>query len=335
MHANAKPIALTMGDVNGIGPEVLAKALAAGAANDIPLAVYGCPKAYADAAKSVPGAPALHKADTPAPLAAGGIPIIPAAAKAPTREPGQLSAEAGRAAMHWLGQAMDDIEAGRCRALVTGPINKQGIHAAGYTCAGHTDYLADRAGIKAYRMCLFTERFAVVHNTGHLRLRDALDQITPERLAESIVIARDGANRLLQREPRIAVAGLNPHAGEAGAFGREEIEIIAPVIERMRADGIDCHGPVSPDAVFRQTWEGGYDAIVALYHDQGHIPLKLIAMDLAVNVTLGLPYVRTSVDHGTAYDIAGTGRADAGSLIAAIGMADRLSRTQESPLSCA
>lgn len=328
-------IAVTMGDINGIGPEILAKALA-----DTPwpetlsLVLYGSPEAYADAARLIPGAPALATVTSADQTDAAGHAILSGSVRAPRREPGTLSAEAGRAAMEWLDLAVSDVLAGRCDAVATCPIHKVGIRKAGYTCAGHTDYLAERAGVRDYRMCLFTERIAVVHNTGHLSLREALDWITHDRLVETIRIARDGAYRLLGREPRVAVAGLNPHAGEQGAFGREEIDVVTPAIESARTLGVRCAGPVSPDAVFRQAWLGEYDAVVALYHDQGHIPMKLVAMEQGVNVTLGLPFVRTSVDHGTAYDLAGTGRADAGSLVSAIRMAERLARTQEHTVQC-
>ncbi len=332
-------IAITMGDINGIGPEVLAKALAC---PDIQAAcrplVFGCTQVYREVCSTMTGSVTAHIVDSTSDISPldRAVSFAESPYHSMQRDPGEISTEAGRAAMKWLDAAVDSVQNGRCRALVTGPIHKEGIHAAGYRAAGHTDYLAERTGTESYRMCLFTEHFGVVHNTGHMSLVNALELITPQRLEESIHMGWDVARQLGIAQPRIAVAGLNPHAGENGAFGNEERDRIVPALDACRAGGIPCVGPVSPDAIFRQAWERQYDIVIALYHDQGHIPMKMVARDQAVNVTLGLPFVRTSVDHGTAYDIAGTGTANEGSLIAAILMALRLSQTeQESSTLCA
>lgn len=322
-------LAITMGDVNGIGPELLAKALAHGDAQ-----AYCVPIVYGDSAilheaAALCGAPvsvdAIDSADGF--VRDGHVGLLDAGVRAPAYRPGTLDAEAGRCAVEWFQAAVNDALAGHVSGVVTCPIHKEGIHRAGYTFAGHTDMLAALTGGGDYRMCLFAGSIRVVHISGHHALRDALDFVRRDRIVDSIVMGHDALVRLGLERRRIAVAGLNPHAGEAGAFGREEIDEIQPAIDQARESGIDCVGPISPDAVFRQLADGAYDMVIAMYHDQGHIPIKLIAMDEGVNVTLGTPVVRTSVDHGTAYDIAGTGTAREESLCAAIRLAAQFSGT--------
>ena len=190
---------------------------------------------------------------------------------------------------------------------------------------GHTPFIAALTGSTDYRMCLFSPHMRVVHITAHLALRDALASITQERILSSVDIAGHALRRLGMPNPRIAVAGVNPHAGENGAFGREELDIIAPAVAACRQRGWNCTGPWPPDTVFARMYQGEFDVVIAMYHDQGHIAVKLVAMDEGVNVTLGLPIVRTSPGHGTAYDLAGTGRAREHSLVAAIRLARQLS----------
>ena len=235
--------------------------------------------------------------------------------------------------MEWLAHAIDLTRAGEAAAIVTCPINKEGIHLAGYTCRGHTDFIAQRTGAPSYRMSLVVNGLLVIHISDHVSLRSALDEVRRDRIADSIRLADETLHRLGTPQRRIAVAGLNPHAGESGAFGTEEQCEIAPAIADCRAQGIDCSGPHSPDAVFRQALNGAYDAVIAMYHDQGHIPMKLAGLDDGINITLGIPIVRTSVDHGTAYDIAGTGTAREHSFIAACRLAARLSRNASGALS--
>ena len=320
-----KPLlAITMGDVNGIGPEILAKALAR------PETWEQCrPVVIGDGATleamrgDVPACPPTQPVADVAEAADadGTCPVLDGGFLAPRRRAGTLDPEAGGCAIEWLTLAVRLAQEGRVDGIVTCPINKEGVHRAGYTCSGHTDYIAEMTGSPDYRMCVFAGPMRVVHITAHLALRDALDAVEPERISTTIRIADEALRGLGLARRRIAVAGLNPHAGEAGAFGDEEVTVIAPSVAACRAEGIDCSGPYPADTVFRRMRENEFDLVVAMYHDQGHIPMKLVAMDEGVNVTLGIPIVRTSVDHGTAYDIAGTGRAREHSLCAAIALA--------------
>ncbi len=325
-------IAVTMGDVNGVGPEVIAKAFVHGAPapHTVPL-VIGCPAAYNAARSLVLGAPEAIMAGSPrdAVSSPSRISFLSSAAHAPARRPGALDAQAGRAAMDWLAQAVDLALDGAVSAMVTCPIHKEGIHRAGYTCRGHTDFIAERTGTPAYRMTLYVRGVLIVHLTDHVPLRAALDAVRADRIVETVRIADRALRDLGAKSRRIAVAGLNPHAGEAGAFGSEERDEIEPAVRRCVAEGLDCSGPHSPDAVFRQALDGRFDAVIALYHDQGHIPIKLVAMDEGVNVTLGIPIVRTSVDHGTAYDIAGTGAVREHSFIEAYRLAARMASARQ------
>jgi 4-hydroxythreonine-4-phosphate dehydrogenase len=247
---------------------------------------------------------------------------------APAYDPGRLDPAAGKCAVEWVKLAVNLAIEKQIDGIVTCPINKEGVHKAGYAFAGHTDLIADMCGAPDYRMCLFAGAMRVVHNSAHVSLRQAIDLVEAGRVADSIRIAHEGLLRLGIAQKRIAVAALNPHAGEAGAFGTEDAEIIAPAIEQSRQQGIDCSGPYPADTVFRRMQQGEFDLVVAMYHDQGHAPMKLIAMDEGVNVTLGIPIVRTSVDHGTAYDIAGTGTAREQSLLAAIKLAAEMAAPQ-------
>jgi 4-hydroxythreonine-4-phosphate dehydrogenase len=232
-----------------------------------------------------------------------------------------LDPAAGKCAVEWVKLAVNLALEKKIDGIVTCPINKEGVHKAGFAFAGHTDLIAEMCGTPDYRMCLFAGKMRVVHNSAHVSLRDAIGMVTTERVAKSIRIAHEGLQRLKTARKRIGVAALNPHAGEAGAFGTEDAEFIAPAVAACQEEGIACSGPFPADTIFRRMQLGEFDLVVAMYHDQGHGPMKLIAMDEGVNVTLGIPIVRTSVDHGTAYDIAGTGAAREQSLIAAIELA--------------
>jgi len=316
-----KPIlALTMGDVNGVGPELLARAMAEPAIHQVCLPVIvGDMRVYEEARKHVPDAPPAVHASVPFwPENGRGVALIETDVAPPPVRAGILDPEAGAAAVSWIKRATAISLAGDVDGMVTGPINKEGIHLAGFTYQGHTDLIAELSGSPEYRMCLFTDTMRIVHISAHCSLRQALDYVTTTRIAHSIRIGNEALDRLNLPRRRIAVAGLNPHGGESGAFGREEIDIIAPAVHEGQAGGIDCSGPYSPDTVFARMRDGEFDMVIAMYHDQGHIPLKLIAMDEGVNVTLGIPIVRTSPDHGTAYDIAWQGIARPDSLIAAI-----------------
>jgi len=318
---------ITMGDVNGIGPEILAKALANKALHRMcrPV-VAGSVTALASARRFAPQCPAPvavhHFGETPDDPHV--VPVVEAGYAAPTVRPGILDPEAGRCAVEWIKAAVHAVQAGDAAGLVTCPISKDCIYQAGYQYIGHTELVAEMTGSAQYRMCLFAGAMRVLHNTGHMRLREALDWVTTERVLASIRIGHDALARMGLEKPRIGVAGLNPHASEKGAFGNEEADHVIPAIEAAVDAGIQCSGPDSPDAIFRYLQAGRYDMVIALYHDQGHIPLKLIAMDEGVNVTLGIPIVRTSVDHGTAFDIAGQGIAREHSLCAAVDLAVQL-----------
>jgi 4-hydroxythreonine-4-phosphate dehydrogenase len=222
----------------------------------------------------------------------------------------------------------------RVAAIVTAPISKEALHAAGYPYPGHTELLAELGGVKEVGMLMVSPSrskknpgLRILLVTTHLAMRDVPQRLTRERVQTAIRLAHDAAVRLFKiRRPRLAVTGLNPHAGEGGLFGHEEDEIIRPAVEAARHDGIPVVGPKPADSLIRQAFEGKYDLVIAMYHDQALIPIKLLGFGRAVNVTVGLPFVRTSPDHGTAYDIAGKGIADPGSLIEAIRMAVSLSK---------
>jgi 4-hydroxythreonine-4-phosphate dehydrogenase len=219
--------------------------------------------------------------------------------------------------------ACDLALSGAVDAMVTAPLNKEAIHAAGYSSAGHTELLAERTGAERVSMLLTSEQLRVVHVSTHVSLAEAIRRVTPERVDEVIELAWRSCRALGIEAPRIAVAGLNPHAGEGGLFGDDESRI-RPAIASARARGRTVSDPLPPDTVFLRAVRGEFDIVVAMYHDQGHIPMKLLGFDHGVNVSMGLPIIRTSVDHGTAFDIAGTGQARADSLLAALRVAARM-----------
>jgi len=237
---------------------------------------------------------------------------------------GTVSADAGRAAYDAIVRAVADARQGAVQAIATAPISKEALRLAGLPWNGHTDLLAHLTGAKHVAMMFDSEALRVVLATVHVPIADVPRLLTLELVAETIALAARELPRFGVASPRIAVAGLNPHAGEHGLFGHEEQSAIVPAIERCRAGGIDVSGPFPADTLFLRARRGEFDLVVACYHDQGLIPVKLLAFGKAVNVTLGLPIVRTSVDHGTAFDIAGKGVADAESMVAAVLLAARL-----------
>jgi 4-hydroxythreonine-4-phosphate dehydrogenase len=281
-------IAITVGDPAGIGPEIAALAAAD---------------------------PAVRAVCEP---------IIYAPPRDQTFQPGVLSAEAGRAAYEVIVRAVADAVRGEVHAIATAPINKEAFRLAGLPWPGHTDLLAHLTGAADVAMMFESARLRVVLATVHVALADVPRALTVELLEATIGLTARELPRFGIPAPRIGVAGLNPHAGEHGLFGREEAEVIAPAVARSRARGIDVSGPFPADTIFVRAVRGEFDVIVACYHDQGLIPVKLLAFGEAVNVTLGLPIIRTSVDHGTAFDIAGRGIADPGSMIAAVRLAAKL-----------
>jgi 4-hydroxythreonine-4-phosphate dehydrogenase len=243
-------------------------------------------------------------------------------------EPGRVCAAAGRAAYDFLCRAIDATLAGEADGIVTAPLHKEGLHAAGLPYPGHTEILAERTGVKEFAMVLAVGDLAVAHVTLHMALRDVFRHLTPASVLEKARLLDYLLTRLLGRRPRLGVAALNPHASDGGLFGDEEATILAPAVEAARRQGLDASGPWPCDTLFVRARRGEFDGIVAMYHDQGHIALKLLGEGRAVNISAGLPIVRTSVAHGTAYDIAGRGIADAGSLVEAARVAALLARRQ-------
>jgi len=314
------PVGITMGDAAGIGPEIIVKACAQGL--NAPCVVYGDAGALRRAASAL-GARLAITEIAHAGLASGDASRIEVIACGPALPPdlpfGQINAAAGRAAYDYVCAAIDDAQAGRIRAIVTAPLNKQSMHAAGIDYPGHTEILAERSGTDDFAMMLANDELRVLLVTIHVALADVMARITAELTA--MRLADRACRQMGIAHPRVAVAGLNPHAGEGGKFGREDIDVIAPAIRRARDEGIDASGPWPGDTVFMRARRGEFDIVVAQYHDQGLIPVKYLGVDHGVNVTVGLPFVRTSVDHGTAFDIAGKGVADQASLIAAFDLA--------------
>jgi 4-hydroxythreonine-4-phosphate dehydrogenase len=248
---------------------------------------------------------------------------------------GELRADYGAASLDYIERAIDLAIAGDVDAITTAPINKQATRMAGAEHAGHTGLLAERTGIDNYSMMLIEDDLRVTHVSTHVPLREACDLVTTERVLDTIAVTEEALRELGVDEPRVAVAGLNPHAGDGGLLGDEDDVEIAPAVERARERGIDAVGPQSPDTVYVSAARGDFDCVVSMYHDQGHIPLKLLGFDATggvsgVNMTIGLPIVRTSVDHGTAFDIAGEGVASETSMVDAIRVACEVARGRAS-----
>jgi 4-hydroxythreonine-4-phosphate dehydrogenase len=234
---------------------------------------------------------------------------------------GKINPVCGKAALDYIRTGVTLCLNKKLDALVTGPIHKEAARQAGMNAPGHTEFLAALCGVSEVRMLLVVNHLRAMHISTHLSLRQALEYVKKERILETVRYGADALKRLRTSRQRIAVAGLNPHAGESGMFGREEIDEVAPAVKAARLEGFDVEGPVPPDTVFHRMNQGEFDLVIALYHDQGHIPLKLMGFDTGVNITIGLPIIRTSVDHGTAFDIAGTLRANPESMIKAIELA--------------
>ena len=283
-------IAITVGDPSGIGPEVAGKAAA------------------------------------DARVLAACEPIVYSPPPGTAFPPGKLTAAGGRAAYDLIVRAVDDARNGDIQAVATAPVNKEAFRLAGLPWSGHTDLLAHLTGAPHVAMMFHSDVLRVVLATVHIALAEVPRALTQQSLERTIALTARELPRFDKIAPRIAVAGLNPHAGEHGLFGHEEADVIVPAIEACRARGVDVSGPFPADTVFVRARRGDFDVVVACYHDQGLIPVKLLAFGQAVNVTLGLPIIRTSVDHGTAFDIAGKGVADPESMIAAVLLAARLAR---------
>jgi 4-phospho-D-threonate 3-dehydrogenase / 4-phospho-D-erythronate 3-dehydrogenase len=281
-------IALTVGDPAGIGPEIVERALR------LPVVREACePVVY--------GPPSTDRF-----------------------APGVLSAEAGRAAYDAVVRAVDDARHGRVDAVVTAPINKEAWALAGLPWRGHTDLLAHLTGARRVAMMFYSRPLRVVLATVHVALGDVPKLVTRDGLVDLVRLVASELPRFGFPDPHLGLAGLNPHAGEHGVIGHEDDDVLAPAVDACRAEGIRIDGPLPADTLFVRAVRGEFDAVVACYHDQGLVPVKMVAFGQAVNVTLGIPIIRTSVDHGTAFDIAGKGKADPGSLVEAILLAARL-----------
>jgi 4-hydroxythreonine-4-phosphate dehydrogenase len=328
--ASSDPIlAITLGDPAGIGAEIILKALARPEIHaGLRLLVIGDARILRRAAHS------LGMADLPIePLRepqdgryhADRLTLLDLHNADPQEcSYGQLSAQAGRAAVEYVFTACDLATAGKVAAVVTAPLNKAAMNMAGFAYAGHTELLAERTGAGKVSMLLIGPNLRVVHVSTHVALEEAIRRVTRQRVEEVIVIAEQSCRALGIAQPRIAVAGLNPHAGEGGLFGNQEQREIQPAVAAARERGLIVSDPQPPDTVFLRAVRGEFDIVVAMYHDQGHIPMKLLAFDVGVNVSIGLPIIRTSVDHGTAFDIAGKGVAREESLVAAIQVAAQM-----------
>jgi 4-hydroxythreonine-4-phosphate dehydrogenase len=329
-----------MGDAAGIGPEIIAKAFRDHAditrgcfvAGDIEAMRRG---ALAIGKEGEAGLPVALIADAKDALAVPPrcVAVLPVTRVQALPRWGEVDAGAGRAAADCVTWAARAALRGEIAALVTAPLHKEALAAAGIRFPGHTELLQAEAAAHLgrdvrdvpVRMMLANDELRTVLVSIHVSLRDAIAAVTFDNVLGTLRIAHASLSRMLGRAPRIGVAGLNPHAGEAGLFGREEIEVIAPAIEAARGEGIAAQGPVAPDTVFMRARRGEFDVVAAMYHDQGLIPVKYLGVEKGVNVTLGLPLVRTSPDHGTAFDIAGSGRADEASLVEAVRVARALS----------
>ena len=311
------PIGITMGDPAGVGPEIIVKSMAALSTEARRgYRIFGNEGSLA-AAERVLGTGLdlatldLHQIDIPGHV----MPF------------GKLDPRGGEACFRFIEAAVRQAERGEIAGIVTAPINKAALNAAGHHYDGHTGMLASLTGAKSSFMLLTSERLNVIHVSTHISLMGAIDRARTDRILQTI---RAGHQQFLRLgiTPRIAVAGLNPHCGEGGLFGNEDDSEIAPAVAAARVEGIDAHGPIPADTVFHRAYQGGFNLIVAQYHDQGHIPIKLVAFDTAVNVSLGLPIDRCSVDHGTAFDIAGKGIANNVNLDHALAYARRMAATR-------
>ncbi len=331
---DARPlIAITMGDPAGIGAEVSLKALCRPdlytTCRPMVLGTLGVLEQMRDVLQS-----GQHLQPVSSPGAGrympGTVDVLDLSTEHPGPFPlGVAAKENGAAAVAYVEKAIALAVAGEVDAIATAPLNKEAMRAAGFPYDGHTELLAVKTGTKVYTMMLASGDFRVFHVSTHVSLRGAIERAKKARVLQVIELAYGEIQRMGVTQPRLAVAGLNPHAGEHGLFGDEEMHEIGPAVDEARARGWNVIGPVSPDTVFARAKRGDFDGVVAMYHDQGHIPFKMTEFDLGVNVTVGLPIIRTSVDHGTAYDIAGKGVADPKNMVQAIALAADMARRRK------
>lgn len=334
MSGDERPIVgLTMGDPAGIGPEIIAKSMSDAALYEHcrPL-VIGDVEILRRTVASLGLALVVHPTDQPSEglYRHGTLDVLQAVTgdlSAITL--GRVQPEAGKAAGECVVRATELALAGLIDAIATAPLNKDALNQAGYHYPGHTEMLADLTGAKDYSLTLIAGKLRVIHVTTHVSMRRALDLVDRASVGRIIRLADRFCRTIGVEAPRVAVAGFNCHAGENGLFGTEEIEHIRPAIDDARADGVDVSGPWPGDTIFYRASKGEFDIVVAMYHDQGHIPVKMLGFEAGVNLTAGLPIIRTSVDHGTAFDIAGKGVAGHGSMIEAVKLAARLARERQ------
>jgi len=325
---NLPVLLITLGDPAGVGPEVTIKGVIDGSNRGrvVPVVVGDSRVVERAATNWAPGW-SVNVIESPlsASLASNTMNVLDIPNCDPAAfEIGEVAAYTGNAAYEYVVRAAELCLAGDADGIVTAPLNKKSMVMAGHDFDGHTGLLAHLCGVDTQYMILGSPKLRVIHLTTHLSLVDALKRVKTDRIVLCTRAANEHAKQLGFENPRIAVCGVNPHSGDGGLFGVEEAEEIAPAVELLQAEGIDADGPVSPDSAYRIAYEGGYDIVVAMYHDQGHIPMKLAAFETGVNVTVGLPIIRTSVDHGTAFDIAWQGKADHTNMVAAIDYAYKL-----------
>jgi 4-hydroxythreonine-4-phosphate dehydrogenase len=324
-------LGLTMGDPAGIGPEICIKALFRKeiAAICRPI-LYGDEGVLRRGMEVLSTPVELHRIGQPADFRDGVINVISLDNMPDAWEYGKVQAACGRAAFEYIVRAVEDAKAKKIAGVVTGPINKESMNKAGMHYAGMTEIFAELTGTKEYAMMLTGGPLKVIHVSTHLSMREAIERVKKERVLRVIRLADAMLRDLGCERHRIAVAGLNPHSSENGLFGIEEAQEVIPAIDAAREEGLEVTGPVPPDTVFMKAATGFFDIVVAMYHDQGHIPLKLLDFMGGVNVTVGIPVIRTSVDHGTAFDIAGQGIADETSMIKAIELGARFALNRRS-----
>ena len=319
-------IAVSMGDPAGVGPEIILRAFRDALVSEDFFVVGDVDVLEACNDELGLGVP-ISAAGGPRDLRSGCVNVLNTAAiRRRDFTPGKLSRECGAAAKRYVQTGVQLTRSGMADALVTLPVNKEAVRLSDPAFTGHTELIAALCGVRGVSLALYSPKLVVSHVSTHVSLRQAIEAVEPKRVGEVIELTASFLEKL-GSATRVAVAGLNPHAGEAGAFGSEDERSIAPAVSAARRKGMDVVGPVAPDTVFLRAVRGDFDAVVCMYHDQGHIPMKLLDFDGAVNVTLGLPMVRTSVDHGTAFDIAWKGVASVKSYAAAVGLARRLTAT--------
>lgn len=330
IRKNQAIVGITMGDPSGIGPEIILKSFSRPLIRNSRIVVIGdyniMTAAHTMLAISSFNLNRVHRVSE-CMFKSGMLNILDLQVVDMDEFcPGMVQADSGGAAFECIRMAVDLANKKEIDAISTAPLNKGALHRAGHKYPGHTEILSALTNTEDYAMLLYDKKLSVIHVSTHIPLLEAITGLRRERIEKVIRLANDSMKKLGITEPRIAVAGLNPHAGESGMFGNEEIREITPAVKNMVERGISVEGPFPPDTVFLMAVKGKYDIVVAMYHDQGHIPLKLLGFNTGVNITAGLPFIRTSVDHGTAFDIAWKGKANESSMVHAIKLAIKLTR---------